>query len=469
MKNKSITKSINLKQRFIIISLLILLVNIVVIGIIVSKQIELGVINRISSTTALYVDSFVAPNIQEYDATGLIKQENISILNSLLENTALGKYIVSFRIWSSGGEIIYSTNHEHLGLFFPLDGGLRNAFNGEVSSHISDLEEPEHFLEKAKWNKLLEIYSPIYLSRTNKIIAVSEFYQTITELEQEIFNAQIISWVIIIVLALIMYFSLIGIFKQGQNTILNQKSELEIKVAELSKIFKQNSELNRKVSQAAFHTAEINELLLKRISSDIHDGPVQDLSFCLLNIDKAIKMSGKCTENDIRICQNVKLLNDMQNAMQNSLKELRIISSGLRLPELEPLTLEETIQKVINLHKLRSDTTAKLKLGKLPEKAPKPVKITLFRIIQEGLNNSNKHCGKVEQQVNVEVKNDYIYIEIKDKGRGFNISEIDYNDLSHLGLIGMRERVEILGGNFNIQSNDKTGTTISVSLPLSPV
>jgi len=121
---------------------------------------------------------------------------------------------------------------------------------------------------------------------------------------------------------------------------------------------------------------------------------------------------------------------------------------------------------VVNVHQRRTGTSVTTSLGSLPEQAPLPVKITVYRIIQEALSNAFRHAGGLGQGLQVAAADERILIEVSDRGPGFH-SETAVDDVEHLGLIGMRERVESLGGGFKIESDPGQGTQVVAWLPLS--
>jgi hypothetical protein len=160
-------------------------------------------------------------------------------------------------------------------------------------------------------------------------------------------------------------------------------------------------------------------------------------------------------------------LDMIQTSLRQSLGEMRVIAAGLRLPELENLTLPETLTRVVRVHERRTETKVQLHLNELPVQVPLPVKITLYRLIQEALHNAYRHGGGVGQEVRVTSKVGKLCVTVSDQGPGFDWEQVVNRD-KHLGLVGMRERVESLGGWFQIKTAPGQGTTIIASLSLPP-
>jgi signal transduction histidine kinase len=101
----------------------------------------------------------------------------------------------------------------------------------------------------------------------------------------------------------------------------------------------------------------------------------------------------------------------------------------------------------------------------LPEGAPLPVKITIYRLVQEALTNAFRHAGGAGQTVKAYGLDSDLKIEITDQGPGFDVEKWESSG-DHLGLAGMRERVESLGGWFDLESKEGVGTRVVCRLSL---
>ncbi len=207
----------------------------------------------------------------------------------------------------------------------------------------------------------------------------------------------------------------------------------------------------------------LNERFLRRISADLHDGPAQDLGLALLRLDQAMAHHehGQADNND----HAREDLHVVESSVQAALQEVRAISGGLGLPDLAQLTLSETLARVVKVHQRRTGTQVTTSFEHLPEQVPLSVKITLYRIIQEALSNAVRHADGVGQVVSVTVANDRLEVEVSDRGPGFTHTTAN-DEVEHLGLVGMRQRVESLGGGFRVESERGQGTRVCAWLPL---
>ncbi len=157
-------------------------------------------------------------------------------------------------------------------------------------------------------------------------------------------------------------------------------------------------------------------------------------------------------------------LDIIQSSLSRALQDVRGISTGLRLPELESLTLAETIGRVVRSHERRTSSKVTVNLECLPEQVDLPVKITVYRLIQEALSNAFRHGSGVDQRVRVECDGLGLNVEVSDSGPGFEWKGIPSGG-QHLGLTSMRERAESLGGALAIETGLGRGTRVIASLP----
>jgi signal transduction histidine kinase len=444
-------------------SLVVLIASMLGLGWWVGQQIERGVINRTSGQAALYVNSYIDPPLQELGQGFALNASNIEVLNRLVQDTSLGQRIVSFKVWDTHGRILYSSDPALIGQIYPIKEELAQAIQGEVVSDITDLTADENLSERGRYTRLLETYSPVQQNGANNVIAVVEFYQTVDALDSEIGQARVASWFVVGGATLMVYVALAGIVRRGSNTIDQQRAELHQQVERLTELLAQNEELHDRVSRATANATALNERFLRRISAELHDGPAQDLGLALLRLDQVVEHSADCQLPNGSSCRDE--LGAIEASVRTALKEVCAISGGLGLPDLDRLTLAETLERVVKVHQRRTGTQVMMSARDLPEQAPLPVKITAYRIVQESLSNAFRHANGLSQAVQAAVANERMQIEVSDGGPGFN-STAAVDSVDHLGLAGMRERVESLGGGFKVESAPGQGTMVTAWLPL---
>ncbi len=454
-------RQLNLVQRYSLVALVVMLLAMLVLARWVGREIEANVIHRVAADSALFVENFVVVPLQELATQDFISSNNLVKIERLLTESSLGAEIVAFKIWASGGKVVYG---DMQGKTFPVTDDQEHAWEGKVYADITELGDVENQNLKSRYGQLLEMYIPIRLEGSNKIIAVVEFYQTVDELQKNIAGAQRQSWLIVALTMLTAYGLLVGIVGQGHATIVKQQNELNQQVQTLNSLLQQNEELNGRVKRAALRTAALNERFLRRISAELHDGPAQDLSFSLLHLDNLLNLDNLAAQSppsDKRLT----LIDTIQQSLTRATQEIRNIAAGLRLPELEPLSLRDTLERVVRDHERRTNSRVEVVLTDLPKIVNLPTKVTLFRFVQEALTNAYRHGEGKSQKVFVRQDKHNLWVEVSDEGPGFDVTQ--QRSGTHLGLLGMRERIESVGGTFAVDSTLGQGTMLRAELPLS--
>ncbi|GHA15941.1 two-component sensor histidine kinase [Arenicella chitinivorans] len=256
---------------------------------------------------------------------------------------------------------------------------------------------------------------------------------------------------------LVLFYLLYYIFQRGIQTINEQENRLNDQIARLSNLLSANKELQKSMKTASARAVELNEQFLRRVGADLHDGPAQMIGFAVLRLAQISKHEA---------AQNLgHEFHAVKDALNESLEEIRGISSGLVLPQLEQMSLEQCLRKVVLLHSAKSDTEVTQYYQDLPDDIPLPIKITAYRFIQEALNNSHRHGQAKKCRLNAFVKDDVLHLSLKDNGVGFRLSSLSTGG-GHLGLMGLKDRIESLGGKFNINSELGVGTSLRLSISL---
>jgi signal transduction histidine kinase len=443
--NQPAVPTMSLARRFLLANLVVVVAASLGVAAWVGMQLENGVLERTAGVTALYIDSFVEPQIASLATSATLPPQSVDSLDRLLASTELGERVVSFRIWTPDGVIVYSPNRALIGQRFEPEGGLARALSGEVSAEMTDLSGLENSYERGRWSRLVETYVPVRTRGSATVIAVTEFYQLPDEIDAEVASARTASWAVVAVAALVSYLLLAGIVKQGSDTIERQQRALRERVAELSALLDQNAGLHGRLRQAADRTTALNEAGLRRIGSDLHDGPAQTLALALLRLDE---LEGGDVVTD---------------AVSSALGDLRLIASGLRSPAFDSLSVAEVAKRAVREHERQMGNKVSLVVPDDSSDAPVVTKIGLYRVLQEALSNAARHAAGSEIEVELAVVDDGLRLEVRDRGPGFDAGAVRPDAL---GLAGMRERAELLGGSWEITARDGGGTCIRLTLPL---
>jgi signal transduction histidine kinase len=449
---------LSLAQQFMLLSFPILLAGTLFIGHWIGQQVEASVVHRVGGVTALYVDSFIAPHAQALLRSDDLTDADRGAIDALIADTPLGKKIAGLKIWRPDGLVLYSSMPGQTGKHFEIEDGLVAALRGEISSEISERNDLERHGQPLP--RVIETYTPIRAARQGRIIAVAEFYQVPDEVDREAGAAQRQSWMTFAATMLTMYVALFAVVRRGSETIVRQQKDLSEKVAELTALNEQNTALHQRVKRAAERATALNVNFLQRLSADLHDGPGQDLGFALMQLKT---VDSTCPAPDSPRCP-AGTLAPVRAAVQSALDDLRAISADLQLPDIRHLTLPELVARVVRDYEAKTGSKVQLACSVHDVPASSRIKITLCRVLQESLANAYRHAQGKNCHVTVTGDDDNLAIEVRDEGPGFQPG----NGRRHgrLGLAGMRERVEVVGGTFTIQSAAGQGTVVRAALPL---
>ena len=456
---------LSLVHRFLLIGILILLGGMALIGTWVGSQIETGVIGGTGIVTNMYLDGAIAPHVQSLAGGERLDDSDRVALDRMLSGTHLGEHIVALKIWGRNGRIVYnSANPSLVGSKYAMERPLASAFAGEVRSRFVEKTELENVFSDRRWSRLIETYTPLRAESDAAVLAVAGFFQTAEGLEQGVRAAQLRSWGVHGAITLAMLILLATLVRKANDTITATQRELNEKVAQLTALLAQNEHLHDRINRAAARTTALNEQFLRNIATDLHDGPGQGLALASMRIESLANICGNCEQS---LGRNGNVSEDFRTihlALQSALTDLRSILRGLQLPEIEQLSLAETLQRAADDHERKTGVAVPLMLDNVPDAAPLPVKITLYRVLQESLANGFRHGGGRGQRVAVAGSAGQVSVEVADEGKGFDPNALKAD--GHFGLDWMRERVELLGGSFDVRSAVGRGTVVRVSLPL---
>lgn len=230
---------------------------------------------------------------------------------------------------------------------------------------------------------------------------------------------------------------------------------LEYLTGDLTQLHNKYEELKDK-QLLSIRIIEAQEDERRRIAREIHDGPAQAIANVLLKAELCEKLISK----DIN--KSKIELKNLKDIAHDSLKEVRKIIYDLRPSTLDDLGLIPAVSRYITNFVNETGIDVNFIVLSENKRLNSEVEITCYRVIQEALTNIFKHSKAQNAVVKLEFSERYISIFVKDNGLGFDTNNIS----SGYGLMGMRERVQILNGKFEVSSTPNVGTQIYVSIPL---
>lgn len=205
---------------------------------------------------------------------------------------------------------------------------------------------------------------------------------------------------------------------------------------------------------------EQREMERQQIARDLHDGPIQNLIGLRFPLQSLLEF---CSAPDMEM-----MVQALDEDLLRLVTELREVCNELRPPALMRFGLEGAIKSHIeDFQRKNQHIRVNLEIPGEKSNLPDNLRLALYRIYQESLNNVARHAGAAQVTVRLVAESEQIRLEVQDTGKGFTMNG-DWVDLvrqGHLGLVGMKERAEAVGGRLEVHSAPGKGTLIRVVVP----
>ncbi|MHB9095216.1 MAG: sensor histidine kinase, partial [Eubacteriales bacterium] len=199
----------------------------------------------------------------------------------------------------------------------------------------------------------------------------------------------------------------------------------------------------------------------KRVAREIHDGPAQSLANVVLRMEFCEKLMDV---NPEKVRDELK---DLKRIVRNNLQDVRKIIFDLRPMALDDLGVVPALKRYIEDFREKNDIYIEMIFHGRETRLEPVLEIALFRLIQEALNNVVKHARASNVKVAVEIKTEWVTAVVEDDGTGFVLERVLNSSLgTKFGLISMKERTDLLGGELYIDTHPGKGTKITFRIPV---
>jgi signal transduction histidine kinase len=221
-----------------------------------------------------------------------------------------------------------------------------------------------------------------------------------------------------------------------------------------SQLKKQSEELEEEKKKRVRSLIDGQEMERQRLSRDLHDSLGQSILAVKMKLEQI---------NDEKIEGNNRVVFETRELLKNAIHEIRVISNDLMPHVLEAFGIETGLKKLCKETSENTGMIIHFSSENLPESLGKKIQIYLYRITQEIINNIIKHSEAKEVRIKISANQDFVFLKINDNGKGF---EMQKNNVNGNGINNIQERVELLNGSCEINSNVGKGTEISIKLPI---
>jgi len=257
----------------------------------------------------------------------------------------------------------------------------------------------------------------------------------------------------VFILGNIMVISFNALRRERKHSVQLEMSQRELRASE-----EKYRELFESLQFYLQQVTKAQEEERKRISHELHDESIQALVITGRQLDTM-------ASNDKSLSEASRLsLEELRQQVNKITKELRRLVQGLRPAVLDRLGLLPALEWLANIRKSHYSTRFSI-IGK-ERRVPEDIEMVLFRVTQEALRNVWLHSKATETEITVEFEQVKIRLTIRDNGQGFSVPKNigDFAKKGKVGLLGIQERVRLVGGIVSVQSELGKGTAITVEI-----
>jgi signal transduction histidine kinase len=247
-----------------------------------------------------------------------------------------------------------------------------------------------------------------------------------------------------------------------EQELLAAAAERCLMAAEKARLMEDLAQREETIRSLAEHMLHVEEIERRRISRELHDEAGQSLLCIRLQmelVEQELPESAAETKGKLR---------EARDLCERTILEMRRLIAALSPAVLEQLGLGAALRQLVNrFQRLHPSTRIKLQLSKMGQ-LPHQLEIISYRLVQECFNNIGKHSQATLVNISLVSADGVLRLVVDDNGVGFVVEEALAKRES-FGLSGMRERVALLGGTFQVESrmeSPKRGTKISIELPI---
>ena len=199
----------------------------------------------------------------------------------------------------------------------------------------------------------------------------------------------------------------------------------------------------------------------QRLANQLHDGPAQSLTNLILQAEICERLLG----NDPNRAKSE--LTELKQAVTNTFQKVREFIFDLRPMMLDDLGLNPTLKKSVEDFEQKSGLACNLTISGKDQRLPPHVEVTIFRVVQELLKNIRNHAQATHIQIALNVTDDKATVAVEDDGSGFDVNEAmaAANQRKTIGLTTIKDQLDLLGGEFKLESDLGRGTRVDFWIP----
>ncbi|RFB87674.1 ATP-binding protein [Rhizobium leguminosarum bv. trifolii] len=448
-----------LEVQFIIIASMVVLVLMFALGLWTTRSIEKAILKGAGTVDAGYLQAFIGPLITQQNIQNRqVSAELRAKLAELLKSGPLSEHVKEIKIWNADGSLFYSASERTIGDELSIPD-LERAMAGEIV--VSRAHTTKSHPEEKFGAEYIEVYAPLVHDDAGRTILVTEFYERPNYLLNEISVAWRATMAIVLLVAVPMLGLLYLIVRSGSLLIDRQHAAILANLQHALDLSRQNKRLRFAAENARLEAGRLNEKILDQIGSDLHDGPIQILTLIKLRLSD-MPGEGESPPDKVVIGRDgfVKLLQHVTGVLD----EIRNISSGLVLPELDGLSLNEVVSLAVQRHADLTGQQVEVEGDIALDRIRVHLAICVYRFVQEALINAHRHAPANTLSLHHGTRRGRFIIAVRDIGLA-PVQSHPESERVRLGKLTQRRRIRSFGGKMRTIHHGN-GTLVLAVLPL---
>ena len=422
-----------------------------------ASRVERSALDAAGVAGAARMQTSITPFLRRDSLGAFIFDEQFtSDIEYLIGHGPQDERITNVKIWLSDGTPAFSASGG-IGSQREMFPELTGALAGEIEVSRTDGDKHEYSTGE-KNELLLEIYAPLYTDTSGKVLLAGEIYQESVKLRKQISNARTVTMAVVFLLSVPMLSLLYLIVRRTSRVIDEQRKTLRQSLRNAIDLSIENDRLRVIADSARTEAGKLNERILDQIGADLHDGSVQVLTLVKLRMSDMVATDPEDTSQR-------RILQKILDLVSSVLEELRNISAGLILPELEGITLQQSIE--LSLKRYYEITGCEVDIADRERIDIRlhDLSICLYRFVLEGLMNSYRHAHGNRQIVRYRLRNGRLYVSVADFGASRLITSQKEVQRVRLGQVSQKRRIRSFGGRMRFFPG-KNGSIAVAVLPI---
>jgi signal transduction histidine kinase len=449
--------SLSLSAQFLLAASLIVFGLMAGVGMFSASQVEKAALNAAGAAGAVRMQILIAPLIDSLEDGAVHFDDALQKkVTALIGQGPPGQKIRNIKIWSADGRQLYPPDAvpDEPVLF----DELADALAGQTVVSRTSIAKHEYSEEETS-EPLLEIYAPLVRSPDGTVLLAGEIYEESGVLERQIADTRHTSMMGVFLLSVPMLSLLYIVVRRGAQLIEQQRRTLRESLRNAIELSVENNRLRLLADNARVEAGKLNERILDQIGADLHDGSVQLLTLVKLRLSDL-------TSPRPDVAPAVRdALGKVLDLVGNVLEEIRNLSAGLVLPELEDATIDEAVQLAVKRYlEITGRETTLIGSAGVDLRIP-DLSICLYRFVLEGLMNSYRHANSNTHLVRYSLRGGRLFVAVVDIGQRPILSSKREVQRARLGKVSQKRRIRSFGGRMRYFPR-KNGSFAVAALPI---